>query len=199
MYAYLAYLHQANSKRKFHEQAGRINSCAHNRKEIVACEGIIKSKSENEKKLNIVVKELQARCKEYIKDKNCVTDLIQTQFSVLESKLATKIEEAINTKLPQKKSKIHFEKSFAEMTKPNDQLNIPNIKKLLRSEKVEEQMEDQRKQLKDASIIIHGVKENEKEGDDIFVDELLQDVRIKTQSTTYVSRTGRYKTNQSSI
>ena len=76
------------------------------------------------------------------------------------------------------------------MTKSNDQLNIPNIKKLLRSEKVEEQMEDQRKQSKDASIIIHGVKENEKEGDDIFVDGLLQDVRIKTQPT-YVSRIGR--------
>ena len=76
-------------KRKLYEQADRINSCTHNRKEIVACEGIIKSKSENEKKLNTVVKELQARCKEYIKDKNCVTDLIQTQFSVLESKLVT--------------------------------------------------------------------------------------------------------------
>ena len=61
------------------------------------CEGIIKVNAKNEKWLNVVVKELQSRwMPEYNKEKNQVTNLIQNQFSILEKKLTTKIEDAIN-------------------------------------------------------------------------------------------------------
>ena len=74
--------------RKINDQAGTIKSCTHSYKEIEACESIIHLKSENEKRLNTVVKDLQARCQEYLKDKNLVTNLIQSQFSELETKLS---------------------------------------------------------------------------------------------------------------
>ena len=47
-----------------------------------------------------MVKDLQARCQEYLKDKNQVIDIIQSQFSLLEEKLSTKIEETVNDKIP---------------------------------------------------------------------------------------------------
>ena len=176
--------------KKVHEQAERIQSRTHSRKEIEACESIIKLKNENEKKLSNVVKELQTRCQEYIKDKNCVTNLIETQFSALETKLTTKIEETMNTKFHGTNQKSNQKRSFAEITKTNNQLNIPNIKKLLRSEKVEDIMEEQRKQLKDANIIIHGVKVSENDSEKDYVNELLQDVNIMMQPA-YVSRIGK--------
>ena len=176
--------------RKIHEQAERIKSCTHSRKEIKACENIIHQKSENEKKLNSTVKDLQARCRDYLKEKTRVTDLIESQFTVLETKLTAKIEEAmVNTALQHNAAK-ESKKSFAEATKSNGQLDFKNMKQLLRSERVEEQIEEQRKQSIDANIIIHGVKENTNKDDNNFVNELLNDVNIKTQPT-YISRVGK--------
>ena len=175
--------------RKIHEQAERINSCTHSYKEIEACEGIIQVKSENEKRLSTVVKDLQARCQEYLKDKNYVTDQIERQFSVLESKLTAKIEETMNSKI-QLETATESKKSFAEATKPSHQLNIDEMKQLLRREKVEEQIEDQRKQSIDANIIIHGVKDLENKKDIDYVNELLNDVNLKAQPA-YVSRVGK--------
>ena len=81
-------------------------------------------------------------------------------------------------------------KSFAKAAKSNDELNVKNMKQLLRSERVEEQIEDQRKQSIDANIIIHGVKENANKDDNNFVNEPLNDVNIKTQPT-YISCVGK--------
>jgi len=174
---------------KIHHQAERIECCTHSYKKIDACETIIHHKSENEKRLNTVVKDLKAKCQEYLKDKNQVTDLIQSQFSVLEKKLSTKIEETVNAKI----SKVQVAKepkSFADAAKVNSSLNLNNMKQLLRREKVEEQIEDQRKLSIDANIIIHGVREKENEEDIDFVNELLNDVNVKTQPT-FVSRVGK--------
>ena len=147
-------------------------------------------KNENERKLNVTVKELQARCQGYVKERNHVTDTIQAQFSELESKLTTKIEEAINAKSIHNETKILSKKSFAEITKSNNELNISSIKQILRSEKIEEQMEEQRKQSRDANIIIHGVEENDTIDDNNFVNELLNCVNINTEPT-YVARIGK--------
>eukprot|EP00111_Clytia_hemisphaerica_P010525 TCONS_00030740-protein len=76
------------------------------------------------------------------------------------------------------------------MTKTNNDLNITNMKRLLRTEKVEEQIEEQRKQSRDANIIIHGVKEAENKDEKDFVAKLLSDVNINTEPT-YVSRIGK--------
>jgi len=141
----------------------------------------------NEKRLGSVVKELQARCQGYLQEKNQITEIIKTKFSDLETKLVNKIEETINPKTTTDLEEIPT-RSYAEMTKSNNDLNITNIKRLLRSEKVEEQIEEQRKQSRDANIIIHGVKETENEKD--FVAELLSDVNINTKPT-YVSRIGK--------
>ncbi|XP_066917487.1 uncharacterized protein [Clytia hemisphaerica] len=51
-------------------------------------------------------------------------------------------------------------------------------------------MEEQRKQLNDANIIIHGVNQSENDSEKDYVNELLQDVNIMTQPT-YVSRIGK--------
>ena len=176
--------------RKIHDQAERIECCTHSYKEIEACESIIHHISENEKRLNTVVKDLQARCQEYLKDKNQVTDLIQSQFSVLEKKLSDKIEEAVNAKIPKIQVAKEPKKSFADAAKVNGSLNLNNMKQLLRREKIEEQIEDQRKLSIDANIIIHGVCEDENKEDIDFVNELLNDVNVKTQPT-FVSRVGK--------
>ena len=138
-----------------------------------------------------MVKDLQARCQEYLKDKNHVTDLIQSQFSVLEEKLSAKIEETVNVKIPKALvTTAEKKKSFADAAKVNGSLNLSNMKQLLRREKIEEQIEDQRKLSIDANIIIHGVSENQNKGDIDFVNELLNDVNVKTQPT-FVSRVGK--------
>ena len=117
-----------------------------------------------------------------------MTETIKTEFSVLETKLLNKIEKSITAKTT--KDQETPTKSYAEMAKTNNNLNITNIKRLLRSEKVEEQIEEQRKQSRDANIIIHGVKETENKDDKDFVAELLSDVNINTEPT-YVSRIGK--------
>lgn len=176
--------------RKILDQSEKIKSCTHSRKEIEACENIIKVKNENERKLNVAVKELQARCQGYVKERNHVADTIQAQFLALETKLTTKIEDTMNAKPTDNKTKTNSKKSFAEITKTNDELNISSMKQILRSEKVEEQMEEQRKQSREANIIIHGVEENGNRDENDFVNELLNDVKINTEPT-YVSRIGK--------
>jgi len=177
--------------RKVHNQVERIKSCTHSYKEIESCESIIKVKNESEKSLNTMIKDLQARYQEYIKDKNQVTNLIQSQFSTLETKLTSKIEETLNNKTAKIQTATEpRKKSFAEATKNNDQLSVNSMKQLLREEKIDEQIEDQRKLSTDANIIIHGVNENENKEDIDFVTELLNDVNLKTQPT-YVSRVGK--------
>ncbi|XP_066914556.1 uncharacterized protein [Clytia hemisphaerica] len=75
-------------------------------------------KNENERKLNVAVKELQARCQGYVKERNHVADTIQAQFLALETKLTTKIEATMNAKPIDNKTKTNSKKSFAEITKP---------------------------------------------------------------------------------
>ena len=61
------------------------------------------------------------------------------------------------------------------------------MKELIRNEKLEEQMEERRKESKEANIIIYGVEENEDKSE--FVNKLLQDVNMITK-TNYISRIG---------
>ena len=75
----------------------------------------------------------------------------------MEAKLVNNIEEKINAKTTTDQEETST-KSYAEMAKTNNDLNITNIKRLLQSEKVQEQIEEQRKQSRDANIIIHGSK-----------------------------------------
>ena len=108
----------------------------------------------------------------------------------METKLAAKIEVTVNAKIPKIQTVTEPKKSFADAAKENSQLNLNNMKKLLRREKIEEQIEDQRKLSIDGNIIIHGVHEDENKEDIDFVKELLDDVNVKTQPT-YVSRVGK--------
>ena len=96
----------------------------------------------------------------------------------------------MNAKIPKIQTVTEPKKSFADAAKKNSQLNLNNMKKLLRREKIEEQIEDQRKLSIDGNIIIHGVHEDENKEDIDFVKELLNDVNVKTQPT-YVSRVGK--------
>ena len=61
------------------------------------------------------------------------------------------------------------------------------MKQLIRNEKIEEQMEERRKESKEANIIIHGVDENEDESE--YVNKLLQDVNMIAK-TNYIARIG---------
>ena len=176
--------------RNIQEQAERIKSPTHSRREVEACESIIKSKNENEKKLSSLVKDLQTRCQEYTKDKNRIETLIQNQFFALETKLVTQIEEKMNTATHyETKRRTNSKKSYADAANNEERLNIHNMKQLIRREKIEEQIEDQRKISKDDNIIVHGVKENENTDDHHFVNQLLNDLNVNTQPN-YVGRIG---------
>ena len=182
--------------KRMQEQAERIKSTenqTNNRKEIEASERLIKMKDDNER-LSNVVKDLQSRCQEYINDKNKFSEIIETQFSILETKLTSKIESSMKTRGKEQTPTTESKKSFADVTKTNKQVNLTNIKHLLRSEKIEEQIEEQRKQLKESNIVIHGVEEVEnEEGDREFVHDLLKDVNIPININTeprHVSRIG---------
>ena len=62
-------------------------------------------------------------------------------------------------------------KSYADIVnnKENTNLNISNIRNLLRTEKIEEQEEERRKESKASNLIIHGVKEKNESIDKEFV------------------------------
>ena len=183
--------------KRMQEQAERIKSTenqTNNRKEIEASERLIRMKDDNEK-LSNVVKDLQSRCQEYINDKNKFSELFEKQFSILETKLTSKIESSMQARGKEQTFTTESKKSFADVAKTNKQVNLTNIKHLLRSEKIEEQIEEQRKQSKEPNIIIHGVEEaGNEEGDHEFVRALLKDVNIPININTeprHVSRIGK--------
>ena len=167
---------------KIHEQSRRITSCTYSSKEIKACENIIKANTENEKRLNNVVKELQSRCQKSNEQNKQLTNEIKSQFSELETKLMEKIERKVNENRIKTKP-ITTKKTFAQVAKENQQQpSLLHIKKALRDEKFEEKLEEQRKQEKQLNIIIHGVPESDDVNhDDTFLNELLDDTGNKTE------------------
>ena len=180
---------------KIHEQSRRITSSTYSNKEIKACENIIKVKSENEKRLKSVVKELESRCERNNEQKKVISNEIKSQFSVLERKLMEKVKSAVNNESVQNGSTAKTKKTFAEVAKTNQQQpNLANIKNLLRSEKIEDQLEEQRKRSKQSNIIIHGVPESDdKDRDTDFLDQLLDDTgndNVDNEQELNVSRIG---------
>ena len=93
-------------------------------------------------RLSSLVKDLQARCNEYTKDKNRIKTLIKNQFSALETKLSTQIQEKINTSTQdESKSTKESKKSFAEAASEEKNLNIHSVKQIIpiiRREKIKE-------------------------------------------------------------
>ena len=171
---------------KMLEQSQRITSCTYSSKEIKACENIIKAKTENERRLNSVVKELQSRCQKSNEQNKLLSNEIKSQFSALETKLIEKIERKVN------ENGIKAKKTFAEVAKENKQQpSLSNIKKALRDEKLEEKLEEQRKQAKQSNIIIHGVPEsNDINHDTEFLNELFDATGSKTEQELFFDRIG---------
>ena len=77
------------------------------------------------------------------------------------------------------------------MTKVNkDQGALACIKEVICSEKIEDQLEEQRKRAKQSNIIIHGVPESEDEDHDTkFINKLLDDT-YSTEVEVYLGRIG---------
>ena len=103
-----------------------------------------------------------------------------------------KMKSAVNNESVQNGSTAKTKKTFAEVTKTNQQKpNLANIKNLLRSGKIEDQLEEQRKQSKQSNIIIHGVPESDDTDHDTdFLDQLLDDTGIDNEQELNVSRIG---------
>ena len=113
--------------------------------EIHACENFIKVQQEEINKI--------------MTERNSSSEKIEEVVNKIESsfkKRLTNIEEKIDN-VTDKKPK----KSFADVTKVNkDQGALACIKEVIRSEKIEDQLEEQRKPAKQSIIIIHGVPES---------------------------------------
>jgi len=104
-----------------------------------------------------------------------------------------RIKKSVNNENTKNARPIKANKTFSEVTKGNQpQQNITNIKELLRSEKIEEKLEEQRKKVKQSNIIIHGIQESDDTNYDTnFVNGLLDDTGIYTEQELYVSRIGK--------
>jgi len=109
---------------------------------------------------------------------------LKSHFAALETKLT---EHKTENMKQIKASK----KTFSEATKENGPYqSIKTMRELLRSEKMEEKLEEQRIRSKELNIIIHGIPEKDTDYDTDFVNELLDDTSIYTEQELYVSRIG---------
>ena len=174
--------------KSIYEQSKRIKSSTYSNKEIKACENIIKTKNENEARLSAAVKELKSKCRN---ESDLLSEEIKSQFATLESKLMQRIEGSFYENKIRNEKPVKPKKTFADVTMVNkDQGALTGIKEVIRSEKIEDQLEEQRKRAKQSNIIIHGVPESEDEDHDTkFINKLLDDTG-STELEVYLGRIG---------
>ena len=90
-------------------------------------------------------------------------------------------------------------KSFANIVKSNQKNElIPQFRKLLQEQKIQEIEEERQKDVRKSNLIIYGIKEFEEStnGDEIFVNDLLIDLESKSK-VKFMTRIGDRKKSQS--
>ena len=186
--------------KNIYDQSQRITSSTYSNKEIKACENIIKAKNENEAILSAAVKKLKSKCRNDNDQEKLLSEEIKSQFATLESKLMQKIEGSVYKNKIRNEKPVKAKKTFADVTMMNKdhEGNLKSIKEVIRSEKIEDQLEEQRKRAKQSNIIIHGVPESDDEDHDTrFINKLLDDTG-STEQEVYLGRIGQASNSKTS-
>ena len=131
-------------------------------------EGIVKMK-ENQSMKDEIVQLMDRKFKEYDRQ---ITQTIKAEI------MASNKLNLNSIKDDSKKQKQG--KTFADATKDDSSNNlIPQFRKLLQDEKLQEIEEERQKELRQPNLIIFGVKEGNNEIDEKFVNGMVKDVHVK--------------------
>ena len=79
-------------------------------------------------------------------------------------------------------------RSFATVAKDQDNA-LPNLRKILREEKIKDREEEHQQDLRQENFIIFGVEEQKGTSDDKFIEQLLNDVKVSAK-VKFVTRIG---------
>ena len=147
------------------------NTIAYLRKEISACESLIKAQRETISHQNCEIQSLR-KCLEVTTNQiSGVTESVTNQFKELEKKLTEKIES---------QTKQTPEISFANVVKSSP----TNLRDIIKEARNEEHQEDRDKKARRTNIIIHGVpdrnysdQKEQEAGCDEFTNKLLLDLK----------------------
>ena len=152
------------------------------RKELSACENLLKVQYENQKILQENIKTLE------VKVFKIVTESTNEVISKKSSELEEKIEEILLKKTEEISKMIESGKkssSYADVVnKP------PNFREVMQIAKVEELAEERKKKLCAANIIVHGVSEDNEANN--WLNEFKKDLDINYE-TKFVGRIGAMK------
>ena len=87
-------------------------------------------------------------------------------------------------------------KSFASIVKSNQDTLLPQFRKLLHDEKIQEVEEERQKEVRRTNLIIFGVKESEElsNNDETFIRNLVKDIGASS-TVTFMTRIGSKRTN----
>ena len=180
-----------------------ISQC---QREVRACENIIMVQKENESKLINGLRKM----KQQQNEKEGFKEIMENKFDEFERRIKETIKEEImknkkdtsnnKNKTPnEKRQNQKTNKSFANIVKSNQKNElIPQFRKLLQEQKIQEIEEERQKDVRKSNLIIYGIKEFEEStnGDEIFVNDLLIDLESKSK-VKFMTRIGDRKKSQS--
>lgn len=171
-------------QQSFNEQEeSLIDQC---RREIKGCENIIKVQKENQEKLVVGIRKLQKEKKDDQETSSVLIDLIEDKFKQLEEKLNNNIKaEVANTNINKKTAN----GTFASVVNKKQNETTPDLRKILREEKLNEIEEIIQQDIRKANIMIFGRKESSEVEDHQFVQNLIKDVGSASE-VKYMSRIG---------
>ena len=151
-----------------------INTITHLRKDISACENLVKAQRETICQQNSEIQNLR-KCMEVMTTQiSGITESMTHQFKELEIKMTEKIES-------QPTKELTSEMTFANVVKSSP----TNLREIIKEARIEEHQEDRDKISRRTNIIIHGVPDNkftdkkdEETWSDEFSKKLLLDLKV---------------------
>lgn len=167
------------------------------KREVKACENIIKVQKENEGKLINGLRKMKHQQDE----QDSLKQFMENKFDELEKNIKETIAEDVKGKLDNKDNKnksLNEEatKTFASIVKINQEnALLPQFRKLLHNEKLQDIEEERQKDVRKSNLIIYGKKESEElNSDEKFVQNFVDDVGSDSK-VKYITRIGNKREN----
>ena len=161
------------------------------KREVSACENIIKIQKENENKLINGIKKLHKQNKKEDQEKDLLK-LMENKFEEFENKIKQALvkgsfQEGNKTTVNQGETNTNF----AGIVKDSSKNHIfPEFRKILRDERIKEIEEEHQQDFRKTNFMVFGAVENkEVNGDGDFVQTLIKDVGVKA-NVKFVTRIG---------
>ena len=156
------------------------------RRDVKACEGIVKMFKDKDSQNSKRIQELKAEKTQHIK----LTTKITEGFDRIEAKIKDTFQREIRENAKEVEVKVCEEskKTFAEMVKFNeDKQRLPELRQIIYEERIKQLTDENDKKLRSRNIIVHGVLESpitnpeiQQEADNIFANSLMKDLELNT-------------------